>query len=116
MVKATGDELKAPVDYRHIWSDHGSGGHTDFSFWEPIPPSGYTCVGGVGQVGYNKPSTDLIMCVKSSLVRPGKVTKIWNDRGSGSHRDVQIYEVCPKDFLGARLNTLRAEDHYGEST
>ena len=63
LVRAPGDELKPPVDYHHIWSDHGSGGHTDFSFWEPVPPSGYTCLGGVGQVGYNKPSTDLIRCI-----------------------------------------------------
>ena len=48
IISGSGDDLKPPADYHHIWSDHGSGAHMDFSFWKPIPQHGYTCLGSVG--------------------------------------------------------------------
>ena len=38
VVQGEGDLLARPVDYNWIWSDWGSGGTHDGSFWEPVAP------------------------------------------------------------------------------
>lgn len=115
IVSAEQDELMPPVDYIQVWNDTGSGGDQDGSFWQPVAPDGYVCLGHIAQNGYDKPSTDLIRCVKSSLVRPATTWKVWDDTGSGADKDVAIWEVIPNDQdpRGVTMNLFISVDNYG---
>jgi hypothetical protein len=100
VVKGDGDLLAKPLDYNFVWDDKGSGGDHDGSFWEPVAPAGYTCLGHVAVNGYAKPSTELIRCIKSAYVIPANSAKIWDDAGSGADRDIGIWEATTQNYRG----------------
>ena len=87
--------LAAPVDYRPVWNSRGSNANLPFSSWEPVPPSGYQCLGDVASVSTDqKPSLDAIRCVPDScVVQTGIGQKIWDDTGSGAARDFSAWRV-----------------------
>uniref|UniRef100_A0A7S4W2V0 LNR domain-containing protein n=1 Tax=Ditylum brightwellii TaxID=49249 RepID=A0A7S4W2V0_9STRA len=101
LVKGDSDILTKPIGYNLIWKDSGSGGHMDASFWEPIPATGYSCLGHVVQPNYSKPSTDLIRCVKEEYLQAADRTWVWNDRGSGAHWDASVYQATPNENIPA---------------
>ena len=110
-----GDVLARPVDYAWVWSDWGSGGTHDVSIWEPLPAAGYTCLGTVTVLGYGKPSTDLIRCVRSEYVLPANPAGVWNDAGSGADYDVGIWQVEPRDHRGLALSTFIARPSHSDT-
>jgi hypothetical protein len=88
--------LKRPMDYTFIWNDKGSGASRDGSCWRPLPPEGYVALGDVFAVGYNKPSTNDVMCVARELTYEGLFTdKIWSDEGSGANGDFSSWQIKP---------------------
>jgi hypothetical protein len=115
VVKGDGDLLARPLDYQWIWSDWGSGGTHDGSFWDPVAPPGYTCLGTVTVRGYNKPSTDLIRCVKSEYVLPANPSWVWQDSGSGADYDVGLWEVLARDHRSMTAATFKARPNYGDA-
>jgi hypothetical protein len=115
VVQGDGDLLARPVDYAWVWSDWGSGGTYDGSFWEPVAPSGYTCLGSVGVLGYGKPSTDLIRCVKNEYVLPATPGWVWNDSGSGADYDVGLWQAMPVDHRSLTASTFVARPSYSDT-
>jgi NedA-like, galactose-binding domain/Vacuolar protein sorting-associated protein 62 len=113
VVSGEGDLLARPVDYNWVWSDWGSGGEHDVSFWDPVPPSGYTCLGTVTVLGYDKPSTDLIRCVRSEYVLPANPAYVWDDAGSGADNDVSLSQAEPRDYRGLGLSTFKGQNYHG---
>ncbi|WP_205525767.1 discoidin domain-containing protein [Pyxidicoccus trucidator] len=113
VVSGEGDVLARPTDYQWIWSDWGSGGSHDVSFWDPVPAPGYICIGTVTTLGYDKPSTDLIRCVKGEYVLPGTPNYVWDDAGSGADFDVNLSQSDPRDYRGLSLSTFKGQNHYG---
>jgi len=107
IVKAINDDpnfplIKLPIDYSEVWDDKGSGGNHDGSVWFPVPPDGYISIGFVGQTGYSKPSLQNYACLRRDLcvdAAPGQL--IWNDRNSGAHGDISIYQIVgvPGSFV-----------------
>jgi len=97
VVKDTsGTALRPPTDYEPVWADHGSGAHWDGSMWRPIPPAGYVAMGLVCNSGYDKPSTDVVRCVRQDLAVVGYPgDPIWNDVNSGAHSDFSSWRVDP---------------------
>lgn len=114
VARGDGDVLARPIDYAWVWSDWGSGGTHDVSIWEPLPTAGYTCLGTVTVLGYNKPSTDLIRCVRSEYVLPANPAGLWNDSGSGADYDVGIWQVEPRDHRGLALSTFIARPSHSD--
>mmetsp|Transcript_2965 Transcript_2965/g.6510 ORF Transcript_2965/g.6510 Transcript_2965/m.6510 type:complete len:1386 (+) Transcript_2965:77-4234(+) len=120
LVKAPGDILMPPLDYNLIWKDSGSGGDMDGSFWEPIPRTGYTCLGHVAQPNYGKPSTDLIRCIKTRYVVDADKSWLWTDAGSGADWDASVYQVVakqpdslgPNTFITRRSHAAPAAHHF----
>ena len=80
----------------------------DFSFWRPIPKSGYTCLGDIGQKGYSMPALTAIYCVRSDLVKEGSSEWLWNDKKSGSDKDVSLYQAKSTNFYRAETNFFKA--------
>ena len=113
VAKGEGDLLARPIDYAWAWDDKGSGGDHDASVWEPIPAPGYTCIGTVVTLGYGKPSTDHIRCVKSDYVLPARGVYVWDDNGSGANRDVSFFEALPNDYRTLPLGTFATLPYYG---
>lgn len=112
LVRDQGDALARPLDYTQTWDDRGSGGTHDGSFWKPVAPSGYTCLGHLTVRGYGKPSTDAMRCVNNRyLVRGGALWR-WDDRGSGASRDITVYDVSASDGNGLAPNTLESRPCY----
>ncbi|MFP2925678.1 Vps62-related protein [Pyxidicoccus sp. 3LG] len=112
VVAGEGDTLARPVDYNWLWSDWGSGGAHDVSFWDPVPPAGYACLGTVTAQGYNKPSTDLIRCLKREYVLPGNFGWLWNDSGSGADHDLGLWQTEPRDHRGLALSTFKGQGNH----
>jgi hypothetical protein len=90
-----------PSDYTLIWTDKGSGGGHDGSFWRPVAPAGYQSLGDVAVLNYNKPSVNLIWCVRADLVGQGRflATSIWDEAGSGADKDTSCWAITP-DIIG----------------
>jgi len=86
-----------PASYQNMWSDQGSGGGTDVTFWRVVPPPGYVALGDIVNVGYNPPPAsikDIYRCVRADLVEQGRFDRpVWNDGGSGASRDGSMWYV-----------------------
>ncbi|ADO73666.1 conserved uncharacterized protein [Stigmatella aurantiaca DW4/3-1] len=113
VVSGEGDLLARPIGYTWIWSDWGSGGTHDVSFWAPVAPSGYTCLGSVAVQGYSAPSPELIRCVKSEYVLQASSGWVWNDSGSGADYDIALWQANPRDHRSLGASTLVAQGHHG---
>ncbi|SUD27525.1 Plant protein of uncharacterised function (DUF946) [Pseudomonas fluorescens] len=88
--------LNPPVEYELVWKDSGSGAHANGSIWRPIPPEGYVALGLVCGIGHDKPSRNAIRCVRADLVIASYISDlIWNDKGSGAHKDFSAWSVEP---------------------
>ena len=87
--------LVAPIEWKLIWKDKGSGARKDGSMWEAIPPdSNYKCLGSIPQNGYEKPVLSNYRCVHVSLTE--KIVSnsvIWSDKGSGADKEVTIFRL-----------------------
>ncbi|MCJ7435867.1 MAG: Vps62-related protein, partial [Anaerolineales bacterium] len=103
--------LAEPEGYEEIWNDKGSGADLDGSFWQPIAPLGYRCLGVVAQLTHNPPNRPDIRCVKNELTVPGRLgSLIWNDKGSGAKRDFAAWLVLA-DADGLPMNTFTAQSY-----
>lgn len=109
------DALAPPVDYQRIWTDRGSGGDQDGSVWAPVAPPGYQCLGSVAAAGYDKPSTDLVRCVKSLYLVAGTAVKVWDDTGSGADGDLGIWQSDPSDAHGLSASTFIARPSHTDT-
>lgn len=112
------DALKKPTGYDEVWNDSGSGGDYDVKFWQPIAPSGYTCLGHVAVGSYSQtPDRDWIRCVKTDYLKAGSYTKVWDDTGSGADDDAGVWQasVVSGDEAGLAANTFitRQSHHVG---
>ncbi len=100
---STADGLAKPLDYELIWKDSGSGGTHDGSFWSPIAPNGYTCLGHIAVNGYSKPATDVMRCVRSDYVVAVTAASVWDDSGSGASWDAGVWQAQPQAGQGEAL-------------
>ncbi|MCE9669349.1 Vps62-related protein [Myxococcus stipitatus] len=112
VVSGEGDVLARPTDYTLVWDDKGTHGQHDVSFWHPVPPAGYTCLGTVANRGYDKPALDLVRCVRSEYVLPAAGTWVWDDKGSGGSLDVTLYEVNPSDARTVNASLMVGQGNY----
>ncbi|WP_199741898.1 Vps62-related protein [Corallococcus sp. CA047B] len=115
LVRGEGDLLARPSNYTWTWSDSGSGGTHDVSFWEPVAPAGYTCLGHVAVLGYSKPSTDLIRCVRSEYVLPANPAWVWDDSGSGANDDIGVWQAVARDHRGLPASTFVSRPSHGDT-
>jgi hypothetical protein len=85
--------LAKPIDYKNVWSSTGMLSEPTGSFWQPVPPPGYVCLGLVAEAGHAPPDLDEIRCVRQDLTVPGQVangtvsgelnSEVWNSGYSG---------------------------------
>jgi len=107
--------LVAPIDWKQIWKDKGSGARKDGSMWEAVPPdSNYKCLGTIPQLGYNKPNLPNYRCVHSSLTKKFVINTIaWSDKGSGADIDVTMFKLPNTGSfttVAARMSKIEAYD------
>ncbi len=108
------DALAAPVDFRKRWDDSGSGARWDVTFWEPICPSNYVPLGHVAvRNHHSKPSKNDVTCVKYDYVVTGNWQWVWNDRSTGSHDDVSVYQAVAKNSAGQGLQAMGTVKRHG---
>ena len=91
--------VAAPVSFEAMYSDQGSGGNQDVTFWRVIAPPGYVALGDIVNIGYGPvPNSvkDIYRCVRYDLVRQGTINRsVWTDSGSGADRDGSMWYVQP---------------------
>ncbi len=88
--------LVAPVDWKQVWKDSGSGAAKDGSFWQAIPPdNNYICIGSVSQLTHNaKPNLPNYRCVHKSLTDKIVTSAIvWSDKGTGADQQVSVFRL-----------------------
>eukprot|EP01083_Nonionella_stella_P200588 734450_1 len=86
--------LKEPVGAEWIWSDAGSGGDIDISWYVLIPPDGYTCFGDYIVTKWVTP-WEGYKCIRNDYVNTVTATidGVWDDRGSGADKDGKAYRI-----------------------
>lgn len=102
------DALRNPTDYTYMWDDWDSGAHLDGSFWRPVPPPGYRCLGDMPQAGHNKPKLTDMSCVRNDLLIEGETGEdhfVWNSRDAGrngaAYTDAfSAFRISPKRGSG----------------
>lgn len=112
-VSGEGDLLAPPIDYDFVWDDKHTGGSHDASFWHPKPAPGYTCLGSVATLGYDKPSTQLVRCVRSEYVLPASPAWLWDDQGSHGYSDGTVFQANPIDHRTLTVSSMVGQVGYG---
>lgn len=89
------DLLAAPIKWKRIWADKGSGARLDGSIWAGVPPSpNYVCLGALGVKGYNAPKVHNYACVHTCLLSEVAAgNPVWTDEKTGSKSKVSIYSL-----------------------
>ena len=107
--------LVAPLEWKMIWNDKGSGARKDGSMWEAIPPdSNYKCLGSIPLKGYKKPVLSNYRCVHVSLTK--KIVSnsvIWSDKGSNADKKVTMLKLPNTNSFVAvkgRINKIETYD------
>ena len=84
-------DVKDPLGFKKYESKRERGigvGINGYSFWEPIPPKGYVCLGNVADNNnsISPPEKGVISCVPEKCVRKSKKNNVnlWNTRDSKS--------------------------------
>jgi hypothetical protein len=111
-----------PTGYEEMWSDKGSEGDNDGTFWRPIAPPGYVAMGDVIASGYGKqPDLNDVWCLRSDLTRLSTYegSDIWNDKGSGVHGDCSTWKIITEtngvdgsEYLPIPPYTFRVSQDY----
>lgn len=97
---APGDGVKKPAlskpdDYVLVWNDKNSGAKKNVSIWNPVAPSGYVALGQVCNDSYDKPSINLVRCIRADLVVASTIAGWrWNTRGSNA-KQFSVWSVLP---------------------
>lgn len=96
---ATTDEFEPD----NLYWDKGSGAKLDGSFWRPIPPANFLCLGDYAQGGNYNPPVGSMLCVQSVddplgaplLQVADEYTQVWNDKKSGAKEDGAVWFPVP---------------------
>lgn len=79
-------------NFELVWRDHGSGAHSDVSFYHPKPPAGYVILGDYVQGDYSNPNGEVLVARQNQNVRLAEDhDSIWNDAGSGADSDFSCW-------------------------
>lgn len=89
---------------KKVWDDAGSGANADCSIWraERGGASGIYPVGDIVVATHSKPNVGFVMTSKhdTAFRSPVGYDSIWNDAGSGAHRDVTLWKArCPSGYV-----------------
>ncbi len=82
-----------PDSFRQVYTNAGTNGDQDISFWHAIPPSDYyVCLGTVASLTHSSPPDEALRtkyaCVWKDLVQQVSFSsEIWNDQESGDGGD-----------------------------
>jgi hypothetical protein len=106
------DKLADPIRYDWKWNDWKTGGDQDVTFWHPVGPAGYTCLGDVVELSHSRSQPVLpIKCVRDDLLKQADFNYFWNDSGSGGEYDAYAYLTVAATNLDVNqvigANTIR---------
>ena len=89
--ESSANVFKKPTGFSRIWRDKGSGASWDGSFWEVRCPNGYGSLSDLCQRGHSSPSTNSVWCIRETYLEGDYHNQwIWDDKGSGAWKDVDI--------------------------
>lgn len=99
-----GLEVARICRYKLTYTDKGSGGDQDVTFYDPLVPPDFYMIGGYAQGNYWEPA-DCIIAVKpdknpqsKQLLRPpGSWQLLWTDRNSGARMNGSIWRPVAAD-------------------
>ena len=109
-----GEIIKPPSSYEEIWTDEGSGGRQDGSFWRVHAPPGFVALGDVACNNWSQPTPEFTAkyaCIRQDLLSADaelSSTALWNDSGSGAERHVSLW---PVQGYTSQLDVLKPIEH-----
>ena len=109
--------------YQMAYTDKGSGGDQDVTFYTPIVPPGFSMIGGYAQGNYWNPS-DCIIAVKPDnnpqsnqlLKSPADWQQVWTDRNSGAKSNGSIWHPVSPDQDYVCLGSIAVQGYNKPST
>ncbi|CAB9519117.1 Cupin superfamily protein [Seminavis robusta] len=92
---ADGTVLKEPTNFVLVWNGTGGDAATPTSsgsFWKPVAPERFTCLGHVWQQGATKPATNLVRCIQDRFVESAPSSFLFdnNDAASKTRSEVDL--------------------------
>ena len=113
-------DTKPPVGYKKMYASQRNVGKNikgeGLSFWRPIPPTGYKCLGDIINTGYHneKPSTDLIRCVPNKCTRRvNNSTKVWDTESKDFENCKSAWPCsCSMEMVGTGVS--KDTDHLNQ--
>lgn len=111
--------LQPPVSFEKIWDGRGSNSFSHLSFWRPIPPEGFLCLGDVAgdPLAYEAPSTDQFRCLRKDLIAPAILsTSPWTDKGSTAVEDVRLWTISAANSSDTAVGSFIANNNYESPT
>ena len=85
--------LSKPKSSSLIWTEAGSGAHSNVKIYRLNPEKGYICLGMVA-VQSGNPDLDRYRCVRNDFVDDAKLQgNLWDDGGSGAHSHFTAYGI-----------------------
>jgi len=110
-------EVIQVCNFQTAYTDKGSGGRLDVSFFDPLVPPGYLIIGGYAQGNHHQPS-DCIKAIKPvdsasrALVQaPQDWQLIWTDKNSGAYMDGSIWHPVSADNNYICLGSIAREGY-----
>jgi hypothetical protein len=109
--------LSHPLRFDWISDDHGSGNSRDISYFQPVPPDGYTALGIC--VSVNDSNVGNYWCVRNDYLRVlSQKTNVWTDSGqrweshdgSVDHAGLTDSDVAPPGQMFLLPNTMIAAE------
>ena len=115
-----GLEVRRICQYQLSYTDKGSGGDQDVTFYTPVLSSGYSMIGGYVQGNYWDPA-DCVITVKpdnnpqsNQLLRlPSDWQQVWTDKNSGARMSGSIWHPVSPDPSYVCLGSI-AKQGYGK--
>lgn len=112
-----GLQAQRVCNYQLAYTDKGSGGKIDGSFYIPSAPAGYAMIGAYAQGNYKNPS-DCILTVQaineesnSLLQIPDSWQRVWTDKGSGANMDGSIWHPTTQNNDYICLGSVAVEGY-----
>jgi hypothetical protein len=107
--------LASPLSFQLVWDSANLGSELPASFWKPIPPTGYHCLGLLVKTGIDylvPPDSSEIMCVREDAVITNTLADlavnkysadlIWSTGGSPATVPFAVTQTIPKkDYVPA---------------
>ncbi len=86
--------LAAPLGYKKVYTDRGSGADRDGSVWKAVCPENFVSFGVITNAGWGEPSRDAIRCVREDFTAKAAIgNQVYRDERTGARDFLSVWDI-----------------------